>query len=224
VTRLVAVGKLKSRSVVLLRSAFRARHSTQLAPSKFHCSASIMDSIMFVKETSTCKYVLVVHTPRLCGEPGFKSRIDQTADAPIRCREIVDKINPKDERSLTSSRHPVARVINSLGGSKQETIAKSEKKPKKVAVEDDKISFLKKLIEGMVLRGSKEVDVPAQLLNMDEADPEQIWVVDGEDALTKLVDNMRGSKAKSKEAQRNAANEEEDDDSENTERTPRDEL
>ena len=48
------------------------------------------DSIMFVKETKTCHYILVINTPRLCGEPGFKSRVDQHEEALIRCREVVD--------------------------------------------------------------------------------------------------------------------------------------
>ncbi|KAI0040483.1 hypothetical protein FA95DRAFT_1683761 [Auriscalpium vulgare] len=57
---------------------------------QFHCSMTMTDSIMFVKETKTCHYVLVVNTPRLCSEPGFKSRLDHRADTPIRCRRVVD--------------------------------------------------------------------------------------------------------------------------------------
>jgi protein OS-9 len=52
------------------------------------------DHILFVKETKTCSYVLVVHTPRLCGEPGFKSRHDAGGEAEIRCRAIVDTKPP----------------------------------------------------------------------------------------------------------------------------------
>ena len=51
---------------------------------------TMTDSIMFVKETKTCHYILVINTPRLCGEPGFKSRVDQHEEALIRCREVVD--------------------------------------------------------------------------------------------------------------------------------------
>lgn len=57
---------------------------------QFHCSMTMTDSIMFVKETKTCHYILVINTPRLCGEPGFKSRVDQHEEALIRCREVVD--------------------------------------------------------------------------------------------------------------------------------------
>lgn len=47
------------------------------------------DSILFVKETQTCHYILHIATPRLCGEPGFRSRLDSHQETYIRCREIV---------------------------------------------------------------------------------------------------------------------------------------
>jgi len=64
------------------------------------------DHILFVKETKTCSYVLVIHTPRLCGEPGFKSRQDAEEQARIRCREIVDK-KPEDQAQLPPAEHPM---------------------------------------------------------------------------------------------------------------------
>jgi len=64
------------------------------------------DHILFVKETKTCSYVLVLHTPRLCGEPGFKSRRDGDDDAQIRCRQIVDSI-PKEQSNLPSADYPL---------------------------------------------------------------------------------------------------------------------
>lgn len=64
------------------------------------------DHILFVKETKTCSYVLVIHTPRLCGEPGFKSRHDAEKQARIRCREIVDK-KPEDQAQLPPAEHPI---------------------------------------------------------------------------------------------------------------------
>jgi len=48
------------------------------------------DTILFVKETKTCSYVLVIHTPRLCGEPGFKSLRDNGEESLIQCREVSD--------------------------------------------------------------------------------------------------------------------------------------
>jgi protein OS-9 len=59
------------------------------------------DHILFVKEAKTCSYVLVVHTPRLCGEPGFKSKRDSGEETPIRCREVVDVLPPHDPLSAS---------------------------------------------------------------------------------------------------------------------------
>lgn len=50
------------------------------------------DHILFVKEAKTCSYVLVIHTPRLCAEPGFRSRRDSGEETVIRCREVVDAL------------------------------------------------------------------------------------------------------------------------------------
>ncbi|TRM61907.1 hypothetical protein BD626DRAFT_500888 [Schizophyllum amplum] len=72
---------------------------------QFHCSMAMTDTILFVKEAKTCSYVLVIHTPRLCGEPGFKSRRDAREEAVIRCREVVDTPAPS-AADLPQGDHP----------------------------------------------------------------------------------------------------------------------
>jgi protein OS-9 len=69
---------------------------------------TMTDTILFVKEVKTCSYILVIHTPRLCGEPGFKSRLDARESSTIRCREIVDSnanANP-DQQALPEADQP----------------------------------------------------------------------------------------------------------------------
>ncbi|KAG1768357.1 hypothetical protein EDD22DRAFT_872805 [Suillus occidentalis] len=56
---------------------------------QFHCSMTMADSILLVREAKTCSYVLIVQTPRLCGEPGFKSRMELPEQTFIRCRQII---------------------------------------------------------------------------------------------------------------------------------------
>lgn len=73
---------------------------------QFHCSMTMTDSILFVKETKTCSYVLVINTPRLCGEPGFKSRDVTAGEALIRCREIVDTL-PQEPLNLPITDYPL---------------------------------------------------------------------------------------------------------------------
>jgi len=74
---------------------------------QFHCSMTMTDTVLFVKETKTCHYVMVIHTPRLCGEPGFKSRHEQREEAFIRCREIVAAIDGTD-KSLPETDYPLS--------------------------------------------------------------------------------------------------------------------
>ncbi|KAG6335197.1 hypothetical protein ID866_3891 [Astraeus odoratus] len=64
---------------------------------QFHCSMTATDSILFVREAKTCSYVLVVQTPRLCGEPGFKSRLQTRDETLIRCRQIIDSVSVPDD-------------------------------------------------------------------------------------------------------------------------------
>lgn len=73
---------------------------------QFHCSMTMTDTILFVKEAKTCSYVLVVHTPRLCGEPGFKSRRDTGEETQIRCREVVATM-PELRANLPDAEHPL---------------------------------------------------------------------------------------------------------------------
>ncbi|TCD61087.1 Protein OS-9 [Steccherinum ochraceum] len=75
---------------------------------QFHCSMTTPDSIIFIKETQTCHYVLHIATPRLCGEPGFKNRLDAHEESPIRCREVLSTVEAYEaaDRSLPAADHP----------------------------------------------------------------------------------------------------------------------
>lgn len=69
------------------------------------------DTILFVKETKTCSYILVINTPRLCGEPGFRSRQEIREQATISCREIVSpaddsKTPPLDLKPVPNMDYP----------------------------------------------------------------------------------------------------------------------
>ncbi|KAJ7156062.1 hypothetical protein C8R43DRAFT_422916 [Mycena crocata] len=77
---------------------------------QFHCSMATTDTIAFVKEAKTCAYVLVVHTPRLCGEPGFMSNKDAHEQASIACREIIAGALPDrtDAAFLPDADHPLS--------------------------------------------------------------------------------------------------------------------
>ncbi|KAI0337079.1 hypothetical protein BDW22DRAFT_1340501 [Trametopsis cervina] len=86
---------------------------------QFHCSMTMTDSILFVKETQTCHYVVHIATPRLCSEPGFRSRRDSHQETYVRCREIVspadyetiDRALPEREYPLKAKKRPTKPVI-----------------------------------------------------------------------------------------------------------------
>lgn len=61
------------------------------------------DTIFYIKETKTCSYTLVIHTPRLCGEPGFRSPREDIQDTPLRCRKVVDTLEGSDPTLPESS-------------------------------------------------------------------------------------------------------------------------
>jgi protein OS-9 len=84
----------KPREVEVQVQSTHMRVQTSLTFAQFHCSMATTDTIILVREAKTCSDVLVVHTPRLCGEPGFKSRLESRDESYIRCREIVESIDP----------------------------------------------------------------------------------------------------------------------------------
>ncbi|PCH38090.1 hypothetical protein WOLCODRAFT_161294 [Wolfiporia cocos MD-104 SS10] len=77
---------------------------------QFHCSMTMTDTILFVKETQTCHYVLHIATPRLCGVPGFRSRSDVREEAYIRCREVLaPDAYARADRSLPAAGTPLRK-------------------------------------------------------------------------------------------------------------------
>ena len=47
------------------------------------------DSIYLIKETSICNYVMIIHSPHLCGLPGFRADHSDVEMAKVRCREVI---------------------------------------------------------------------------------------------------------------------------------------
>ncbi|KAK8847521.1 hypothetical protein IAR55_005379 [Kwoniella newhampshirensis] len=54
-----------------------------------HCSMTTGDMIYMVKELAICQYVVIIHSPHLCGLPGFKAEHAQVEMAPIKCRQVI---------------------------------------------------------------------------------------------------------------------------------------
>jgi len=125
---------------------------------------TMTDTVLFVKETRTCEYVLVIHTPRLCGEPGFKSRLEQMPEAAIRCREVVDDVESVDP-SLPDAPFPYKRPSRQPIPSPQRPPAgAAEDGGNKDVTKDamdraqDTAKLLRKALES-ILRGGADVGV-----------------------------------------------------------------
>ncbi|KAH7107574.1 hypothetical protein BKA62DRAFT_683813 [Auriculariales sp. MPI-PUGE-AT-0066] len=72
---------------------------------QFHCSTTVTDTIVFVKETQTCEYTLVIHTSRLCSEPGFRRVLDDLPAQQIQCREVVPDGSQPAVKSIPAPPH-----------------------------------------------------------------------------------------------------------------------
>ncbi|KDR81520.1 hypothetical protein GALMADRAFT_239520 [Galerina marginata CBS 339.88] len=155
---------------------------------QFHCSMEMTDHILFVKETKTCSYVVVIHTPRLCGEPGFKSRRDAGGEAEIRCREVVDTI-PEGQIKLPTTDHPVKVPLRKTvlpavpvpKGSKDDPLTDKEK------IFND---LLRKTLEAIVRRkDGKPIGYEEDELVIELADDAEDEVLDSD----RLVDALRAA-------------------------------
>jgi protein OS-9 len=57
---------------------------------QYHCNPYVTDRIGYIKEVTTCSYMMVVYTPRLCNDVAFMPPKENKANSII-CREVVDE-------------------------------------------------------------------------------------------------------------------------------------
>ncbi|EDU50647.1 PRKCSH domain containing protein [Pyrenophora tritici-repentis] len=55
---------------------------------QFHCNPQSADRIAMIKETSTCSYLMIVDTPRLCNDVAFTPPQENLAH-PITCKPVI---------------------------------------------------------------------------------------------------------------------------------------
>lgn len=76
---------------------------------QFHCSSSPpVDRISLIKETTTCNYVVVIDTPKLCEEPALAPVEEDIRD--VRCRPIVSDEELKAHKEGKTSQQPKGRM------------------------------------------------------------------------------------------------------------------
>jgi hypothetical protein len=57
---------------------------------QFHCSLNDEEHISYIKEVTTCNYLLVIHTPRLCVDKAFTPPEGESGES-IVCRPVAEK-------------------------------------------------------------------------------------------------------------------------------------
>jgi protein OS-9 len=93
---------------------------------QYHCVPGMKgDRIAWIKEVTTCAYLMVVNTPRLCNDVAFLPPTQTTAN-PITCRLILDTDDPNAEAEWHRRKTLEAEVMM---GAKVEALREALKDP-----------------------------------------------------------------------------------------------
>lgn len=125
---------------------------------QYHCNpGSVADRIGWIKEITTCSYLMLIHTPRLCEDVAFLPP-KETRAHPISCQLIIDSEEEMAARRLRKSIE--AAEAQGIGQGEAEPEAdKAEKVP-----EQGRSKFEGMEIGGVVIGGK-------QLHNTDDGQP-----------------------------------------------------
>ena len=85
-----------------------------LTPMKFHCNQQSADRISLIKETSTCAYLMVIQTPRLCSDVAF---LPPQKDQPngIECSPVLREDEVEEYEADLKAIKAAEREANILG-------------------------------------------------------------------------------------------------------------
>lgn len=132
---------------------------------EYHCNPQLTDRIGWIKETSTCSYLMVVYTPRLCSHVAFMPPKESKAH-PITCQEILTEVQiPEWEelRKTEASRHLVEQGSEQilmigdiqLGGMKYSKDGKKLERGRIVLTQDERAETIAMQKDGKVSSISK---------------------------------------------------------------------
>ncbi|KAG4430567.1 hypothetical protein IFR05_013949 [Cadophora sp. M221] len=66
---------------------------------QFHCNPHVTDRIGYIKEVTTCSYLMIIYTPRLCSDVAFQPPKENKAHS-IVCRAVVPEEDLQDRLEL----------------------------------------------------------------------------------------------------------------------------
>ncbi|SCZ93195.1 BZ3500_MvSof-1268-A1-R1_Chr6-2g08521 [Microbotryum saponariae] len=81
---------------------------------QFHCNTQTIDRIALIRETAICRYVMIIHTPRLCSEPVFLERqrtsfSSERGPSAIECRAVVRHLRESVDAPKVPTGPPIVR-------------------------------------------------------------------------------------------------------------------
>ncbi|KAF7938888.1 uncharacterized protein EAE98_001225 [Botrytis deweyae] len=85
---------------------------------QFHCNPNVKDRIGYIKEMTTCSYLMVVYTPRLCDDVAFMPPKAEKANSivckPVAYQQSQSHIDPNSITSSPSLAYPKNPIV--IGG------------------------------------------------------------------------------------------------------------
>ena len=146
---------------------------------QFHCHPQTTDRIGWIKELTTCSYLMVVYTPRLCNDVAFLP--PQKDDVyPIECREILSPQDVPDWEALHNYQHsqrlvdsalPEHSMIGGIAVGAQNLVGMEGRQIERgrvASIGDGRVEILANRENGKLVRRSSE-----ELRNFD-LDPEKV--------------------------------------------------
>ncbi|OJD18609.1 hypothetical protein AJ78_01380 [Emergomyces pasteurianus Ep9510] len=138
---------------------------------QFHCHPQSTDRIGWIKEVSTCTYLMVIYTPRLCNDVAFQPPREDDPNT-IVCREIVEpdavaefekaKTLHRQAQDIMNSGGGVAGNFPVIGGIEVGAMklvggeGKQIKKGKVASIGEERVEVVAKRLAGEIQRMSKE--------------------------------------------------------------------
>ncbi|KAI0999499.1 hypothetical protein K3495_g8693 [Podosphaera aphanis] len=173
---------------------------------QFHCNPTVTDRIGYIKEVTTCSYLMVIYTPRLCNDIAFLPPTENKVHT-INCRSVVaekdnknhlevqiPQVGPETTNSQVIKKKGAPKVVGGilLGGGKWINIENQQMPIPEIFGEEvfqhqDQVVEIIARAKGKAQGGQVEVVTPADLKKLD-LDPDLI------DALRVEVQNLAKEK------------------------------
>ncbi|KKK16220.1 hypothetical protein ARAM_001790 [Aspergillus rambellii] len=161
---------------------------------QFHCNPQSADRIGWIKELTTCSYLMLIYTPRLCHDIAFLPP-QQDEVHPIECHEILapDEVSGWEarrdyqlgQRLVESAETPEFPVVGDIQVGAQRLVGSEGKQIEKGRVAmagEEKVDVVAKRVNGELQSLSKEE------LKKFDLDPEKI------ESLTKRLEELAKGK------------------------------